>query len=115
MLECDHIVIPTSYNWGKIVALRYGFNTKLWGDAWERDLSSDIGIDSAIPAGRECTRPSYRTRVPKYVYFLNLPTLSSRQAVDPTPTSTPASAPTAGAVGLVGLWGSSSFVLSCVH
>jgi dynein light intermediate chain 1 len=32
--------------WQKVVALRDGFSAKAWGEAWERDLSSDVGIDS---------------------------------------------------------------------
>ena len=38
-----------------------------------------------------CTEPG----APKYVYFLNLPTLSSRRAVNPAPTSHGENAPTA--------------------
>lgn len=41
-LDRDHIVIPTGWDsWGKINILREGFDNKLWGEAWERDLEQD--------------------------------------------------------------------------
>ena len=70
-LDRDRIVVPAGWDsWGKIVVLRDGFDAKAWGEAWERDLSSaDAGIDSdSTPTAREkCTRPSCRTKAPKYV------------------------------------------------
>jgi hypothetical protein len=46
-LDRDRIVVPAGWDsWGKIVVLRDGFDAKAWGEAWERDLSSDAGIDS---------------------------------------------------------------------
>lgn len=88
MLECDHIVISTGHSWGNVV-LRYRFHAKAWGEAWERDPSSDVGIDSDGDSGRQ---EKYATLVqdqdPKvHVYFLNPPTLSLRRAADPAPTS----------------------------
>ena len=52
MLECDQIVIPTGHSWGNVV-LRYRFHAKAWGEAWERDPSSDVGIDSDGDSGRQ--------------------------------------------------------------
>ncbi|KAF8622105.1 hypothetical protein AX15_007242 [Amanita polypyramis BW_CC] len=38
-LDRDHIVVPTGWDsWGKISVLRDGFDAKMWGEAWERDL-----------------------------------------------------------------------------
>ncbi|KAN0140382.1 hypothetical protein V8E53_001591, partial [Lactarius tabidus] len=46
-LDRDRIVVPAGWDsWGKIVVLRDGFDAKAWGEAWERDLSSNAGIDS---------------------------------------------------------------------
>ena len=38
-------------SWGKVVVLRDGFDAKAWGEALERDLSSDDGIDSDSDSG----------------------------------------------------------------
>lgn len=41
-LDRDRIVIPAGWDsWGKILVLRDGFEAKMWGDAWERDLAGD--------------------------------------------------------------------------
>lgn len=38
-LDRDRIVVPAGWDsWGKIGVLRDGFDAKLWGEAWERDL-----------------------------------------------------------------------------
>lgn len=38
-LDRDRIVVPAGWDsWGKIVVLRDGFEAKVWGEAWERDL-----------------------------------------------------------------------------
>ena len=38
-LDRDHIVVPAGWDsWGKISVLRDGFDAKIWGEAWERDL-----------------------------------------------------------------------------
>ena len=38
-------------SWGKIVVLHDSFDAKAWGEALERDLSSDDGIDSESDSG----------------------------------------------------------------
>ena len=46
-LDRDHIVVPGGWDsWGKISVLRDGFDAKIWGEAWERDLDDS-------PAGEE--------------------------------------------------------------
>jgi hypothetical protein len=51
-LDRDRIVVPAGWDsWGKIAVLRDGFDAKAWGEAWERDLSSDAGIDLDDEAG----------------------------------------------------------------
>ena len=45
-LDRDRIVVPAGWDsWGKIGVLRDGFDAKAWGEAWERDLLSDTGIE----------------------------------------------------------------------
>ncbi|KAG6841846.1 hypothetical protein C0991_006253 [Blastosporella zonata] len=41
-LDRDRIVVPAGWDsWGKISVMRDGFDAKLWGEAWERDLAGD--------------------------------------------------------------------------
>lgn len=41
-LDRDRIVVPAGWDsWGKIAVMRDGFEAKLWGEAWERDLAAD--------------------------------------------------------------------------
>ncbi|KAG6910765.1 hypothetical protein DXG01_007652 [Tephrocybe rancida] len=41
-LDRDRIVVPAGWDsWGKISVMRDGFEAKLWGEAWERDLTDD--------------------------------------------------------------------------
>lgn len=46
-LDRDRVVVHAGWDsWAKIVVLRDGFDAKAWGEARERDLSSDARIDS---------------------------------------------------------------------
>ncbi|KAH9482492.1 Cytoplasmic dynein 1 light intermediate chain 2 [Psilocybe cubensis] len=41
-LDRDRIVVPAGWDsWGKISVLRDGFDAKMWGEAWERDLDTE--------------------------------------------------------------------------
>lgn len=43
-LDRDRIVVPAGWDsWGKIAVLRDGFDAKMWGEAWERDLEGVPG------------------------------------------------------------------------
>ncbi|KAN0140427.1 hypothetical protein V8E53_001636 [Lactarius tabidus] len=42
----DNTPAPARDPFPFVVALRDGFSAKAWGEAWECDLSSDVGIDS---------------------------------------------------------------------
>ncbi len=43
-LDRDRIVVPAGWDsWGKIGVLRDGFDAKMWGEAWERDLEAEEG------------------------------------------------------------------------
>ncbi len=46
-LDRDRIVVPAGWDsWGKIAVLREGFDAKMWGEAWERDLEEAEGQGS---------------------------------------------------------------------
>ncbi|KAN0140374.1 Dynein light intermediate chain (DLIC) domain containing protein [Lactarius tabidus] len=131
-LDRDRIVVPAGWDsWGKIVVLRDGFDAKAWGEAWERDLSSDAGIDSNSDDG---ARKMYASLVqdqgpkPTPLPPLNNPTpeqdfLSKNydenaRRADRDPRGifrTPTDASAAPAAGLVGPLGSSSFSLPTVE
>jgi dynein light intermediate chain 1 len=41
-LDRDRIIIPAGWDsWGKIAVLRDSFDSRAWGEAWERDLASE--------------------------------------------------------------------------
>lgn len=43
-LDRDRIVVPAGWDsWGKITVMRDGFDAKMWGEAWEKDLEVDSG------------------------------------------------------------------------
>jgi hypothetical protein len=47
-LDRDRIVVPAGWDsWGKIAVLRDGFDAKMWGEAWERDLDAEDGEPGA--------------------------------------------------------------------
>ena len=47
-LDRDRIVVPAGWDsWGKISVLREGFDAKMWGEAWERDLNPEEGQTEA--------------------------------------------------------------------
>lgn len=75
-LDRDRIVVPAGWDsWGKISVLRDGFDAKMWGEAWERDL--DAEDEQAEETG---AKKSYANLVPdqgsKVSHFLLLFDLS---------------------------------------
>ncbi|TFK63540.1 dynein 1 light intermediate chain [Pluteus cervinus] len=41
-LDRDRVVVPAGWDsWGKITVMRDGFDAKMWGEAWEKDLEPD--------------------------------------------------------------------------
>jgi len=58
-LDRDRIVVPAGWDsWGKISVMRDGFDAKMWGEAWERDLESG---EQGTEAG---AKKAYATLVP---------------------------------------------------
>ena len=69
-LDRDQIVVPAGWDsWGKISIMRDGFDAKMWGEAWERDLES--GEQGTVETG---AKKAYATLVPdqgsKVIVFL---------------------------------------------
>ena len=59
-LDRDRIVVPAGWDsWGKIGVLREGFEARMWGEAWDTDLSERSEAEDAGAATR-----MYRTLVP---------------------------------------------------
>ena len=59
-LDRDRIVVPAGWDsWSKISVMRNGFDTKMWGEAWERDLESGEQETSETGA-----KKAYATLVP---------------------------------------------------
>ena len=59
-LDRDRIVVPAGWDsWGKISVMRDGFDAKMWGEAWERDL--EAGEQETSEAG---AKKAYATLVP---------------------------------------------------
>ncbi|KIY52323.1 hypothetical protein FISHEDRAFT_35371 [Fistulina hepatica ATCC 64428] len=130
-LDRDHIVIPAGWDsWGKINILREGFDTKMWGEAWERDLENDP-IDDATGAKAMYTSlvpdqgvkvpplPAFNSPVPEQTFLAKHYDENSKK-----PDRDPRGAfrnpsdllPGAGSMaGVVGPLGSSSFHLPTVE
>ncbi|KAI0252051.1 hypothetical protein BJV78DRAFT_1361192 [Lactifluus subvellereus] len=115
-LNRDRIVIPAGWDsWGKIAVLCDGFDVKAWGEAWERDLSSD----AAMP------KPLYQTKAPRYAplhiekqTFLAKNYDENARRADRDPRGifrSPADPSAPPAAGLVGPLGSSSFSVPMVE
>jgi dynein light intermediate chain 1 len=124
--------VPAGWDsWGKIAVLRDGFDAKAWGEAWERDLSSDAGIDLDDEAGarklyaalvqdqgpKPTPLPPLNNPTPEQAFLAKNYDENARRA-DRDPrgifrTPTDASAPPS--AGLVGPLGSSSFSLPTVE
>lgn len=53
-LDRDRIVVPAGWDsWGKIAVLRDGFEAKVWGEAWERDLELDESLVGDEPGAKK--------------------------------------------------------------
>ena len=53
-LDRDRIVVPAGWDsWGKIAVLRDGFEAKVWGGAWERDLELNESLVGGEPGAKK--------------------------------------------------------------
>lgn len=60
-LDRDRIVVPAGWDsWGKISVLRDGFDAKMWGEVWERDLAGEEGQ----PSSETSAKKAYANLVP---------------------------------------------------
>ncbi|KAF8655336.1 hypothetical protein AX16_003109 [Volvariella volvacea WC 439] len=52
-LDRDRVVVPAGWDsWGKITVMRDGFDPKMWGEAWEKDLDPELqGNDGPVGGG----------------------------------------------------------------
>ena len=67
-LDRDRIVVPAGWDsWGKIGVLRDGFDAKMWGEAWERDLEAEEG-----QTGESGAKKAYSNLVPDQGSKVNL-------------------------------------------
>lgn len=68
VLDRDRILIPAGWDsWGKIVVLRDGFESKLWSEAWDRDL--DVETDGQEPGAKALYAELVPDRGPKVFYY----------------------------------------------
>lgn len=79
-LDRDQIVVPAGWDsWNKITVLREGFEAKIWGEAWERDLEQAEGEAETEPGARAM----YSALVPdEGVKVLTFPSIYSRLQTD---------------------------------
>ncbi|KAI5119605.1 hypothetical protein M0805_005775 [Coniferiporia weirii] len=64
ILDRDRILVPTGWDsWGKIAVLRDGFDSKLWGEAWDRDLETGAGAQE-VKGSEPGARALYAELVP---------------------------------------------------
>ena len=69
-LERDRILVPAGwYSWGKVSVMRDGFDAKMWGEAWERDL--EAGEQETSEAGaKKAYATLVRDQESKVNYFI---------------------------------------------
>ncbi|KAG5340423.1 hypothetical protein C0989_001663 [Termitomyces sp. Mn162] len=71
-LDRDCIVVPAGWDsWGKISVMREGFDAKLWGEAWERDLADDHSEGDGAKSLYATLVPDQGTKPPPLPPFNN--------------------------------------------
>jgi hypothetical protein len=56
-LDRDRIVVPAGWDsWGKVAVLRDGFDAKVWGEAWGRDLEDGENVVGNEPGAKRLFR-----------------------------------------------------------
>ena len=65
ILDRDHILVPSGWDsWGKIAVLRDGFESKPWGEAWDRDLEVTSGSHEVLDESEKGIKSLYAELVP---------------------------------------------------
>ncbi|PPR02639.1 hypothetical protein CVT24_002122 [Panaeolus cyanescens] len=123
-LDRDHIVVPAGWDsWGKISVLRDGFNAKMWGEAWERDLEGEETGETGAKKAYANLVPDHSVKPPPLPPFNNpMPEQSflaknydeNAKKGDRDPRGAFRN-PAEGTAGIVGPLGSSSFSLPGVE
>ncbi|KAG6813441.1 hypothetical protein H0H92_011138 [Tricholoma furcatifolium] len=71
-LDRDRIVVPAGWDsWGKISVMRDGFDARLWGEAWERDIAGEHGEGSGAKNLYASLVPDQGTKPPPLPLFNN--------------------------------------------
>ncbi|KAF8076732.1 dynein light intermediate chain-domain-containing protein [Lyophyllum atratum] len=71
-LDRDRIVVPAGWDsWGKISVMRDGFEAKMWGEAWERDLEDGHNEGSGARKLYASLVPDQGTKPPPLPPFNN--------------------------------------------
>ncbi|THH12266.1 hypothetical protein EW145_g110 [Phellinidium pouzarii] len=64
ILDRDRILVPAGWDsWGKISVLRDGFDSKLWGEAWDHDLEAGVDLEE-VRGSEPGVRMLYANLVP---------------------------------------------------
>ncbi|KAG5648773.1 hypothetical protein DXG03_000122 [Asterophora parasitica] len=125
-LDRDRIVVPAGWDsWGKISVMRDGFDAKLWGEAWERDLTDDtegVGASklyaSLVPdqGTKPPPLPPFNNPTPEQSFLAkNYDENAKKPDRDPRGAFRNPTDLTGASAGIVGPLGSSSFNLPNVE
>ncbi|KAF9006656.1 hypothetical protein BDQ17DRAFT_1389437 [Cyathus striatus] len=126
-LDRDHVVIPAGWDsWGKIGVLREGFDAKMWGEAWEKDLDSEQADEagaqklyaSLVPdqGAKPPPLPPFNSPTPEQAFLAkNYDENAKKTDRDPRGAFRNPADLAGAAAGIVGPLGSSSFSLPTVE
>ncbi|KAF8897852.1 dynein light intermediate chain-domain-containing protein [Infundibulicybe gibba] len=125
-LDRDRIVVPAGWDsWGKIGVLRDGFEARVWGEAWERDLEGDTEETPGAARMYAGMVPDQGARCPPSLPPFNNPTPEqtflarnydeNAKKPDRDPRGAFRNPADLAAAGIVGPLGSSSFSLPTVE
>ncbi|KAF9462076.1 dynein light intermediate chain-domain-containing protein [Collybia nuda] len=128
-LDRDRIVVPAGWDsWGKISVMRDGFDAKVWGEAWEKDLAAEENqaegggakrlFASLVPdqGTKPTPLPPFNNPTPEQAFLAkNYDENAKKPDRDPRGAFRNPADLAAAAAGIVGPLGSSSFNLPNVE
>ncbi|KAF4619559.1 hypothetical protein D9613_004983 [Agrocybe pediades] len=128
-LDRDRIVVPAGWDsWGKISVLRDGFDARMWGEAWERDLEAQDGqfeetgarkmFANLVPdqGSKPPPLPPFNNPIPEQVFLAkNYDENAKKSDRDPRGAFRNPQDIAGNSAGIVGPMGSSSFNLPNVE